>query len=55
MLENRTYLCIGISQQKEMRRNVSPFDDVTCKRVHTRGEEKSWLVSTISPPKFTAW
>lgn len=46
MLENITYLCMGISQQKEMRRNVSTFDYVTCKRVDTRGEEESWLVST---------
>lgn len=40
MLENTTYLCMsGIRHQKEMRRNVSTFDYVTCKRVDTRGGE----------------
>lgn len=34
------YLCMsGIRHQKEMRRNVSTFDYVTCKRVDTRGGE----------------
>lgn len=34
------YLCmLGISHEKEMRRNVSTIDYVTCKRVDTRGEQ----------------
>lgn len=46
------YLCmLGISHEKEMRRNVSTVDYVTCKRVDTRGDQdicnRLLLVSSI--------
>lgn len=46
------YLCmLGISNEKEMRRIVSTFDYVTCKRVDTRGDQdicnRLLLVSSI--------
>lgn len=45
MLENTMYLCMfGISHQKEMRRNVSTFDDVTRKRVDTHEGVKIFAI-----------